>query len=506
MYIDIQKQKDLGFSKRKTAEHLGVNYRTVERYWSMTPDECQAGTYGVRGRELESYDGVMLEWLRRYPDMSAAMVHDWLKEHYQVAVHDRTVRRHVQRLREVHEIPKVKPSERQYQAVEDPPMGQQMQVDMGTISVVEAKSGSWRKVYVVCCVLSHSRYKWGTWFASPPTAEQFVDAIKACFGHFGGMPRELVFDQDRLLAVSENYGDIIYTKAFESFRQRMKFDVYLCRGADPESKGRIEAVVKYIKRNFARHRRFTDIDLWNASFLDWLQRTGNAMTHGITKKIPAEVMQSEQAFLKPVPDTEIVHNDIVSVQVRQDNTVLHLANRYSVPLGTYTPGRMATLEVKDDQLRIYDAIDATLLAEHPLSTARGELISNRNHRRDYSASTDKLQAELLELLGSSPDAETLLCQIRTRKRRYVRDQYGLMTRSIKTQSSETIRQALVYCVEHKLYSAVDFRDALHYFANATQKPQATELPQCPNPNPFAEVSPMKRPLSEYAALAQRGNS
>jgi hypothetical protein len=265
-------------------------------------------------------------------------------------------------------------------------------------------------------------------------------------------------------------------------------------------------VVKYIKRNFARHRRFTDIDLWNASFLDWLQRTGNAMTHGITKKIPAEVMQSEQAFLKPVPDTEIVHNDIVSVQVRQDNTVLHLANRYSVPLGTYTPGRMATLEVKDDQLRIYDAIDATLLAEHPLSTARGELISNRNHRRDYSASTDKLQAELLELLGSSPDAETLLCQIRTRKRRYVRDQYGLMTRSIKTQSSETIRQALVYCVEHKLYSAVDFRDALHYFANATQKPQATELPQCPNPNPFAEVSPMKRPLSEYAALAQRGNS
>jgi hypothetical protein len=27
MYIDIQKQKDLGFSKRKTAEHLGVNYR-----------------------------------------------------------------------------------------------------------------------------------------------------------------------------------------------------------------------------------------------------------------------------------------------------------------------------------------------------------------------------------------------------------------------------------------------------------------------------------------------
>lgn len=42
----------------------------------------------------------------------------------------------------------------------------------------------------------------------------------------GGKPRELVFDRDRLIAVAENYGDIIYTKEFETFRQSEKLKIY----------------------------------------------------------------------------------------------------------------------------------------------------------------------------------------------------------------------------------------------------------------------------------------
>ena len=125
-------------------------------------------------------------------------------------------------------------------------MGQQMQINIGMIIMANARALGEPKLYCIGFVLSHSRYKWGKWFASPPNAEQFVAAIEECFGYFGGMPKELVFDQDRLLAVSENYGDIIYTYAFGSFKQRRKFDVYLCRGHDPESKGKIEAVVKYL--------------------------------------------------------------------------------------------------------------------------------------------------------------------------------------------------------------------------------------------------------------------
>ena len=76
------------------------------------------------------------------------------------------------------------------------------------------------------------------------------------------------------MAVSENYGDIIYTYEFERFKQAMGFSVYLCRKSDPESKGKVEAVVKYMKRNFAAHRLFGDIKSWNQSFLIGLNGPG----------------------------------------------------------------------------------------------------------------------------------------------------------------------------------------------------------------------------------------
>ena len=72
------------------------------------------------------------------------------------------------------------------------------------------------------------------------------------------MPQEMVFDQDSIVCVSENAGEIIYTYEFEKFRQECKVSIYMCRGADPESKGKIENTVKYIKGNFLRNRMYVD--------------------------------------------------------------------------------------------------------------------------------------------------------------------------------------------------------------------------------------------------------
>jgi len=46
-----------------------------------------------------------------------------------------------------------------------------------------------------------------------------VQMLLACFEYLGGVPAELVLDQDKLVAVSENYGDIIFTYEFENFTQ-----------------------------------------------------------------------------------------------------------------------------------------------------------------------------------------------------------------------------------------------------------------------------------------------
>ncbi|MCL1852780.1 MAG: IS21 family transposase, partial [Peptococcaceae bacterium] len=297
MYYNIHSMWNEGFSKRKIAEKQQIDFRTVSKYLAMTSEEFEERQLNrERRRRLELYEGVIVDWLKRYPDMSAAQVYDWLKEHYQISVAERTTRRFVEELRKKYAIPKTKESMRQYEAVDDPPMGRQMQVDLGEAWVRDAYKSRHIKLYCVAAVLSHSRYKWGVWYTQKLTAVQFVQTLRTCFEYLCGMPKELVFDQDRLLAVDENYGDIIFTQQFEQFRLSSGFDVYLCRGNDPQTKGRTEAVVKYFKGNFAKNRQFVGIDIWNESFNEWLDRTGNAKQHGITKKIPAEVFKQERLF------------------------------------------------------------------------------------------------------------------------------------------------------------------------------------------------------------------
>jgi len=90
----------------------------------------------------------------------------------------------------------------------------------------------------------------------------------ACFQYMGGMSAEMVFDQDSIVCVSENAGDIIYAYEFEKFRQECKMAIRMCRGADPESKGKIENAVKYVKGNFLSHRLYVDDGILNRSCLN----------------------------------------------------------------------------------------------------------------------------------------------------------------------------------------------------------------------------------------------
>jgi len=83
-------------------------------------------------------------------------------------------------------------------------------------------------------------------------------------GTYDGMPVEIVYDQDHLILVSENHGNLVFTYEFAAYRQQRDFKVRMCRKSDPESKGRIENVVGYVKKNFAKHRVYYNLDKLNA--------------------------------------------------------------------------------------------------------------------------------------------------------------------------------------------------------------------------------------------------
>lgn len=406
MFAEIKKYKELGLNKSQVERKLDINYKTVDKYWNMNHEEYSLLSQNSRNRKkkLEKYEAIILDWLKEFNDISAAQVNDWIKEKYtDFSIKDRTLRDFIQKLRARHKIPKQVTS-RQYEAVAELPMGYQAQVDMGQIWM-KRHDGTSIKVYCFAMVLSHSRQKFIRWSDKPLTALTFLDMHHKAFEYFGGMPKEIVYDQDRVLTVSENYGDIIFTEGFEVFRKAMNFKVRLCRGFDPESKGKIEAVVKYVKINFARYRIFKDLLTLNEEAIKWLERTGNAKIHDITKKIPAEVFALEKQHLLPAPEMfSTKHSDdILTYPVGKDNTIMYKQNRYQLPKGTYSPGKKVEMILKNTSIILRDLETKQIYVTHSLSADRGNLVKIIHPERDINKPLDKVIEKTVEALASRRD-------------------------------------------------------------------------------------------------------
>ena len=127
-----------------------------------------------------------------------------------------TVSRYVNQLRERIGIPKTA-TPREYVAVDDLPAGRQMQVDFGELVMPYAMNNSKTRVRFAVFVLSHSRYKFVYFLSRPFHTVDLITDMRECFIYFGGMTDEIVFDQDSIVCVSENAGDIIFTYEFEKF-------------------------------------------------------------------------------------------------------------------------------------------------------------------------------------------------------------------------------------------------------------------------------------------------
>ena len=505
MYFEIQKLKALGYKKTKVAQKMNINFRTVDKYWKMNTEKFQhqLDSAVVRTRKPDEYREDMIEWLTQYPDMTAAQMFDWLEEKYEnsITFSERTLRDYVADLREKENIPKTA-RYRQYEALEDPPMGYQAQVDMGQIWIRDEKG---RRICVYCfaMVLSHSRYKYVRWQTKPFTTATFIDAHEKAFVFLGGRATEIVYDQDKVLAVSENNGDIIYTEGFQNYLDIMKFKMYLCRGADPETKGRVEAVVKYAKYNFADHRVFHDIDTFNDECMAWLKRRGNGKRHDVTQKIPAEVFALEKEHLVPVPEfRNIFPADSLSYNIRKDNTVLYKSNRYRVPKGTYRPGLRVNLLVEDSSMIIVEPDTGEIYARHTISDGRGQLISLPHVGRELNKKLPQVYEQVHNCFHKSEISKVFLMTIKENKPRYFKDQLALILKTCEATDNEVIiRNALDYCIKYTLYSASEFKAAVAYFSQLNIEP-STIVSKPDLSSKYKSITPKVRNISEYQKVME----
>ncbi len=507
MYGKIQEQKRKGLNKSQIARNLQINRETVSTYWNMTPSEYakKLEHSKTRTKKAEPYKSFVVECLQKYPDMSAAQIYDWIKERTcleTLEFQERTFRNYVKSIREEYDIRKQKQS-RQYEAVEELPPGKQGQVDMGEISI-ETVSGHFKKIYCFGMVLSHSRMKFVLWQEKPFTTESFITAHRKAFTFYGGRPQEMVYDQDKILAISENYGDIIYTEGFQNYVNEVKFDVFLCHGADPESKGKIENVVKYAKHGFAEHRIFKDTESFNSDCIAWLNRTANAKEHSTIKKIPAEVFALEKEHLIPVSEYSFAATDTISIsyQIRKDNIVVYKGNRYRVPKGTYAPGKKVFMVIDNDIISITDSLTGEIYATHPLCHEKGKLIGQKREERDKSKSLAELEKLVQELFGDDELVMPFLNHIHQQKPRYYRDQLGVIRKLFEEWNADAVIKGLHYCSEKELYSASELKSSVIYLNQLKEEKGKTKL-KAALPSKYRGNNPEVRDLSVYEQAMER---
>jgi len=467
MYNEIANLKKLGFKRAQIARKLSISRQTVTKYFQMSPAEFHGAMEEQKSRvkRIDILENEVVAMLKEYPDYTSAQVYDRLLEKYlELNFCESTLRLAVRVLRVKHEIPKVK-YPREYEEVDELPMGLQMQVDFGVMRV-KTNEGKTIKIYVIAFVMAHSRHKYCQWQARPFTTLDTVMAHENAFEFYGGIPKEIVYDQDRLILVSENSGDLVFTFEFSKYRNMRNFDVYMCRKADPECKGKVENVVKYVKYNFAKHRVFANIDKWNEECIQWLERRGNGKMHETTRKIPVEVFEEEKKTLKPfVSKINFTIDNSTSYQVRKTNVVPIDGNRYSVPQGTYkSPDTYVNVEKTDKEIVITDIQTGVELNRCDIIDTKGKLSKNNNHRRDTSIKIDKIMDELLLFFTDCQMARRYLEKVKLGKPRYVRDQLNCIKICVKDQQPHIIHFALEYCENNKLYNANDFKDILKFFS------------------------------------------
>lgn len=495
VYTKIQQLKELGFKPSNVAAQLGIHRNTVKRYWDMDADDFKEAVHSIcRIKLLDSYHDIILAWLKEHPSMSAAQVCDWLKEHYEADFSERTVSRYVKALRSTHGLKK-RPAQRDYEAAEELPPGLQIQLDFGE-KLIPKMDGSRVRVRFAAFVLAHSRYKYVQFQDRPFTSVDLARVCYDCFKYLRGVPHEIVIDQDSLMTVSENYGDIIHTYEFEKLRQECKLSVYLCRKSDPETKGKVESVVKYVKGNFLSNRSFTDVDILNDSCLSWLSRTANKKEHGTTKKVPAEVFETEREHLRPFTSPFSVPEESLTRTVRKDNTILYESNRYTVPLGTYNSHEIVKIEAKDGILKVMTESDEPI-CEHSISSERGSLIRNKDHRRCKDDTAKKLKEEINERLGHG--AIEFLDIIHKEKARYTRDQFALIRNLCDSYGSEKVLRAIGFCMTNSLYGASYVKDFLIHMESPIQEIKQVAIPVS---DKKYHVTTQKRPIEVYVKAGE----
>ena len=396
MYHAIQVLRSQGYSFRAIAEMLSISPTTVQHYAKIEISEASKKLSGViRVSRLDPYRWYFLEQISRYPRIRASKLYrQFRKKHPEVEISDRTFRDYIRKLKqEFNYQPR-----RTFAPVDYKP-GIQMQVDPGEMKVSGISEEEY-KIYFIAFFLPFSKKGFVYYQYSPIKTQDFIRAHKACFDHLGFIPEQIVYDQTKLVAISEKYREVIYNQKFIQFLTSLEISPDVCEGYDPQSKGCVERFVQEIKEDFLYGESFLDIDDIRRRSLDWLSERDERI-HSTTRQKPSELFIVEKELLRSYEG-----NCYEERKSDKFGFISWRGNKYSVPC-EYQQQKVLVKE-EEGILKIKAGKVEQEIAFHKVSSGKGETIRNNNHYRDYGKVLADLKTELLEIFSQYESGSELI--------------------------------------------------------------------------------------------------
>lgn len=393
-----------GLSIKQISRSLDISRNTVRKYLRMDEQTIQDTQENPeRFKMLDRYRDYLINLLGKHAGLKTPKIHRKLKAKIPgFDVSERTLRRYLAWLRPI--VAAAQP--RYYEPVIDEVTGVQCQVDGGELRDVQI-GGIATTVYFWVFVLSFSRLMHVSFSRQPVNTDRFIQMHDEAFRYFQGVPEECVYDQTKLVVIKEQFREVTFNERFYRYTSQVGVDIRVCEGYDPESKGKVEAGVKYVKGDCLCGDEFTDWQDMVRHTQTWLEDVANARVHGTTGKVPREVYEAhERGTMKPYVAIGLPREQS---ERKADKTGLisFRANKYSVPMAYQRS--TVLIEVNNEQLTILDALESAIIATHSIVLGKGLIVKNTDHYRDVSIKIAEYEAAIEDLVGE--DAGKQLCQL-----------------------------------------------------------------------------------------------
>jgi transposase len=472
-----------GWRIETVARRYGVHHSVVRRALREDAGERPAPT-----STLDPFKPYIVERLVEFPNLSSVRLHQELVARG-LKLGITQVRRYVAQIRP----PRPRKA---YLRIETDP-GEQAQVDWGSFGQMRIGSTQ-RPLSVFAMVLSWSRALFLD-FALDQKMETFLRMHKAALEFFGGVPKRIVYDNLKSVVLHHIGSTVQFNPRFLVFAGHYLFEATAAPVRYPEYKGRVEAVIKFIRSSFFYGRAFSSLDDLREKAALWRDQVANERLHATTRERPAQRLVVERPRLRALPERPFDTDLVIPLIVSKEARVRLDTNTYSVPVQFV--GKTVHLRADDRTVRI--VCDGQQIARHARCWDRRRHVEDPVHvqkllDRKKGARGPKRKERLAQMSG----AARLYLQEIARRRVRLDHEVEKILRLVDQYGETDVSAALAQCVANKTFGARFVR------AICDQARFARGLPEPPPPvvtgNPLADdlvVEP--HPMETYDALFER---